>query len=319
MVIDFKEIPQANLGTGLQDTFELFSRDFLETLGYKIIQHPDRGPDGKKDMIIEEYRNGLSGITTIKWLVSCKHYAHSGKSVSDIQEPNIYDRVISNNCDGFIGFYSTLPSSSLTGNINGLKDKIQIQTFDKEKIEGLLLKDGEGLKLSRRYFPKSFKKYLTENPKPAKIFSNEPSIKCEYCGSELLSEEKKGLGIYVALKKINVDPITGDWETKSFEKAYFSCKGACDLRLKDGYKSVAKYSDSWVDIEKFLNPTGFIKNMLSWMRYLFRDGKYDHENEAYQKYQDLIINTYPFNARESTTEEKEYIKEYMESGLQDFI
>lgn len=42
-VLDFKEIPEAHKATGLQDTFELFSRDFLAFLGYKIISDPDRG------------------------------------------------------------------------------------------------------------------------------------------------------------------------------------------------------------------------------------------------------------------------------------
>jgi hypothetical protein len=30
--LDFKEIPQANLASGEQDTFELFAREFLECL-----------------------------------------------------------------------------------------------------------------------------------------------------------------------------------------------------------------------------------------------------------------------------------------------
>lgn len=34
--INFKEIPEAHLGGGMQDTFELFARDFLSHLGYKI-------------------------------------------------------------------------------------------------------------------------------------------------------------------------------------------------------------------------------------------------------------------------------------------
>jgi len=72
MILDFKEIPQANKGDGRQDTFELFSRDFFEILGYEIIQHPDRGADGKKDLIICESRVGISGVSQIKWLVSCK-------------------------------------------------------------------------------------------------------------------------------------------------------------------------------------------------------------------------------------------------------
>lgn len=73
MLLDFKEIPQANLGSGNQDTFELFARDFLQILCYEIIQHPDRGADGKKDLIVRESRLGLSGVSHLKWLVSCKH------------------------------------------------------------------------------------------------------------------------------------------------------------------------------------------------------------------------------------------------------
>lgn len=82
MLIDFKEIPKANEGSGLQDTFELFARDFLEDYGYLIVQEPDRGADGKKDIIVKESRKGIAGVTEKLWLVSCKHYIHSGKSVT---------------------------------------------------------------------------------------------------------------------------------------------------------------------------------------------------------------------------------------------
>ena len=45
-VLDFKEIPKAHKVSGLQDTFELFARDFLSFIGYKILTDPDRGADG---------------------------------------------------------------------------------------------------------------------------------------------------------------------------------------------------------------------------------------------------------------------------------
>ena len=35
-LLNFREIPQANVGGGLQDEFELFTRDFFETLGFRI-------------------------------------------------------------------------------------------------------------------------------------------------------------------------------------------------------------------------------------------------------------------------------------------
>jgi hypothetical protein len=59
MIIDFKEIPEANKADGNQDTFEFFARDFLENLGYEILIHPTRGADGGKDMIVKERRKGI--------------------------------------------------------------------------------------------------------------------------------------------------------------------------------------------------------------------------------------------------------------------
>lgn len=72
-VLDFKEIPEAHVANGLQDTFELFAREFLEFMGFKIISIPDRGADGGVDLIVEEHRHGIGGVTIVRWLVSCKH------------------------------------------------------------------------------------------------------------------------------------------------------------------------------------------------------------------------------------------------------
>ena len=61
MILDFKEIPQANKGDELQDEFELFARDFLEFIGYKIIAVPDLGADGQKDFLLELTRKVIPG------------------------------------------------------------------------------------------------------------------------------------------------------------------------------------------------------------------------------------------------------------------
>ena len=123
----------------MQDTFELFARDFLSFMGYKIITDPDRGADGGVDLIVEEKRTGVGGETIIRWLVSCKHKAFSGNSVSPTDDANIRDRVEANGCQGFIGFYSTLASTGLSTNLEGMKDRVEYQVFDREKIEGQLL------------------------------------------------------------------------------------------------------------------------------------------------------------------------------------
>jgi hypothetical protein len=162
-VLDFKEIPQANLANGKQDEFELFARDFLVYLGYKIISEPDRGQDGGKDILIQECRTGIGGETKVVWLVSCKHFAHSnqgkGKAVGVDDEINVSDRLSSSKCDGFIGFYSTIASSGLNQKLKEISEdkRKEYQLFHRGNIEYSLFRFTEGLQVARRYFPKSMK------------------------------------------------------------------------------------------------------------------------------------------------------------------
>ena len=164
MSFDFKEIAQANTGSGDQDLFELFCRDFLSKLGFEILENPSRGSDGGlgKDLIVIERKNGYTGIDEVQWLVSCKHFAHSGKSVGTEDEKEITDRVIATGSDGFMGFYSTLPSSGLNAKFQGIKENSNISVFyfDRAKIEEELTEKDYLVKLALRYFPKSTSKWL---------------------------------------------------------------------------------------------------------------------------------------------------------------
>ena len=74
-ILDFKEIASSSGGQD-RDQFELFAREFLEHLNFRIIEGPDRGPDAGRDLIVEETRTGVGGVTRVRWLVSCKHNAH---------------------------------------------------------------------------------------------------------------------------------------------------------------------------------------------------------------------------------------------------
>lgn len=80
-MIDFKEIAPSNTGSGQQDQFEVFASSFLEALGFKIIKGPNRGPDGGTDLIASELSSLTS--TAMIWMVSVKHYAHTGSFWSD--------------------------------------------------------------------------------------------------------------------------------------------------------------------------------------------------------------------------------------------
>ncbi|MBS1509084.1 MAG: hypothetical protein JSS79_20770 [Bacteroidetes bacterium] len=174
MILDFKEIPVANSGVGNQDTFEMFSRDFLQSIGYEIIGEPTRGADGGIDIKVLEKRSGVGGQNNFFWLVSCKHYAHSGSAISTTIEQNIYDRVISNGCDGFIGFYSSISTSGLKDTLDGLSSKISYQIFDNAKIESRIVGISKMEKLFIRYFPNSYKnwKELYYYMEPIKLFEH---------------------------------------------------------------------------------------------------------------------------------------------------
>lgn len=171
-MIDFTEIPSGNTGNGDQDTFELFARDFFKNLGYEIIEEPARGADNGRDLIIGEiFESNLTKQTEVKrWLVSCKHYAHSGNSVTGKDEQDINDRVKTHHCNGFIGFYSTIPNESLKFKLSNVESVI----FDKQKIEEFLKKEESLFITFRTYFPKSYKNYLDtgEHFQPIKMFED---------------------------------------------------------------------------------------------------------------------------------------------------
>ncbi|KAA6307450.1 hypothetical protein EZS27_040879 [termite gut metagenome] len=154
-MIDFKEINKDG------ETWELFARDFLTEMGFYVESSVDRGPDGKKDLIVSEQLKGNLNNYKFKWLVSCKHFANrnSVNSVREEDEPNILERVKSFKCDGFIGFYSTVPSSGLNTRLTQLKNNGDIKdcrVFDYKLIENYLITIGYS-ELLMRYFPSSYK------------------------------------------------------------------------------------------------------------------------------------------------------------------
>jgi hypothetical protein len=157
--IDFTEIPPANSRDGSQDTFELFARDFLAALGFNIEEGPSRGADRGKDLLVCETLSGVVQPKNRRWVVSCKHNAHSGKAVGDGDENDIVGRVRKFKADGFMAFYSTIPSSALTQTLTGHKDEIDADVWDREKIEEHLVSRPELETVFRRYFPKSSREW----------------------------------------------------------------------------------------------------------------------------------------------------------------
>jgi hypothetical protein len=158
-VLDYREITRPDKGSsaGLQDSFELFARDFLRLSGMTIIEDPSRGSDGGKDLIAVESREGPWGTSTVRWLVTCKHKAASGDSVKPGDEVDLHTRLKRFDCNGLLAVYSTLPSSGLTDIFSWLREKerFEVLVLDKEALETKLLGSREFQSLAQRYFPKS--------------------------------------------------------------------------------------------------------------------------------------------------------------------
>lgn len=301
MILDFKEIPEANKGSGQQDTFELFTRDFLSFLGYRIVQDPDRGADGKKDLIVDEVIKGITSEYTIRWLVSCKHYAHSGRTVKDGDEINIGDRLRQHGCNGFMGVYSTLAATSLSGLLHGQDNHI---IFDHEKIESFLLGSLEGHRIACRYFPVSFKKYQIENPTPAKIFDEKAELCCDYCGKNLLLESVHGN--YVSLGKVGLEENGA--ETKC-EDIYFACSDMCDYILEKKYQAKGLYDMGWVSVDELCIPTIWLMKLMAFINEIQK--KNDMSDTAFEKTKKLFINTFPYVARHLTQKEEMRVRKLL--------
>lgn len=275
-ILDFKEIAQANLTNGLQDTFEMFARDFFLMLGFEIKDGPDRGQDGGRDLIISEKREGIIGDTELDWLVSCKHKAHSGSAVQSNDEIDIKGRVESFGAQGFIGFYSTIISSPLGRSLEGLKRHFDVKVFDREIIEKMILENPKGKTIAKRYFPISFSKWEEDHPKPANIFSEYEPLYCQSCGKDLLPQ---GDGIIV----FKEDP-----KTEIYVAFLWCCKGKCDQDLKRKYRAMGYADAGWEDISDILIPGKYLAwNMAVLNRIQQGDDKYS--DEAFKSLKQFIL------------------------------
>jgi len=294
--LDFKEIPVPTAGSG-RDQFEMFARDFLDMLGFRVVTGPDRGADGGRDLIVEEARTGITGDSKIRWLVSCKHKAHSGASVNPDDESDIRDRLQTHDCQGFMGFYSTLPSSGLAQKLNAQGLPYEVQVFDGARIESLLLKSPAGIALSRRYMSASTSNWSREHPAPARLFREDPELLCEYCQKSLLHPVPSGI---IVLWCSHND----DYSERRVEKVYWCCKGGCDRVLTDKHYRKGLV-DGWEDIPDIIAPVGYLRWFIAIINELHSSRSYSPA--ALERSKTFLINLFPLVAREMTAAEKDRI------------
>jgi hypothetical protein len=295
--IDFSEIPVANTGAGDQDSFELFTRDFFSALGFEIEEGPSRGSDGGEDLIVRERLSGTVSQLTRRWVVSCKHYTHSKKAVGDKDEIDILGRVRKFKADGFMAFYSTVPSSSLMRTIKSHQDEIAIEVWDHERIEHQIISDGRFQVIFERYFPKSYKAWRNRNERaPSRVFDEYTPLACEVCGKDLLPH-----------KSGNVALVT-EWDDDNpgyrIIDVYWACRGRCDKIMDHKYRQVTL----WESIEDLSLPVVYVRWFVATFNNL-RSGHWIFADDAFEKFKDFTICMSQIVVRETTPEQWERIRE----------
>ena len=158
------------------EDWEFFAADFLGARGCAIELPPARGADGGKDLIVS--------FQGKRYIVSCKHFACSGKSVTERDESSFLERTKQHKADGFIGFYSTLVSQALQDRLKGCEDNsFEYLIFDKNSISDYLpnmscfILQKYGLPAPNNFY------YMNVSPEQYQ------PLPCMCCGKDILSDE----------------------------------------------------------------------------------------------------------------------------------
>lgn len=152
MYIDFKELDKNGVH------FELLVQELMQMEGLDV-HWEGVGQDNGKDLVVSENVNGILGSYSHKWVVQCKHNAHSGSALSNSETLNIRDTCDMVGADGYLLVCTTYLSAQLVEKLDGIsrRHKILIKWWDAVELEKRLLKPA-CFSLIERYFPKSSKK-----------------------------------------------------------------------------------------------------------------------------------------------------------------
>jgi hypothetical protein len=206
-------------------------------------------------------------------------------------------------CHGFLGIYSTLPSTGLSSKLTAPGLPYEALVYDQETIERYLLKSPHGIKLAERFFPQSMQRWKTANPRPAKFFEQAPDLKCMYCNRSLLEKDANGIVVSWTKHPPDYGPLG-----RQIEHMYWCCKGRCDTALAIRYKAqIAGMVDAWEDIPDLMLPTIFIR----WVMAVFNELRSGvvYSDSAFAANKQLLLNLFPHVCRHLTDDEQERVRE----------
>lgn len=305
-MIDHKEIPS---GEG----WELFTRDLLSALGFVVESDPNRGADRGRDMVVTEQLAGTFANYRFRWLVSCKHFADSGRAVSEDDERNILERLKSFKADGFMGVYSTLPTNNLSTRLEDLRANGDIRDFrilDGRAVERYLLRVGFS-SLLMRFYPESYRRV-----RPLHAISDKyVPLPCKKCGKDLLealfTESYTGLVGYA--RKVDVNKVDLESPLSPVQHVYVSCKGKCDQAITKQLFAKGLVT-GWDDISDLATPIQFLRFVFGLMNSL-RDGSEAYTDGAYEELLGVVFALSQKVLREATEEERVRVSQLDAAGL----
>ena len=150
VVIDFRELVSLVEGEGLEQLARL--------LGEELGLQPDpsgRGHDGGRDMFFTSHFDNPLKIH-IRWLVSCKDLALSGRSVNEADIPSPETKMRQHGARGYLLVTTTTISTGAKAMLDGLVQSGEWFTdvWDNARLTQWLLKPGNDA-LLRQFFPNS--------------------------------------------------------------------------------------------------------------------------------------------------------------------
>jgi len=107
------------------EDFELLCEDLLQAMGFTIEAKVARGPDLGKDIIAVWTVPDPAGFSEAhRYLVECKHYAQSGKSVKEADIGSPIQCMGTHNCDRYILITSTVPAEKTRNELASMSNTV---------------------------------------------------------------------------------------------------------------------------------------------------------------------------------------------------
>lgn len=289
---NMRMIDYTELRTG--DDWEAFCRDYLVAIGFVVDRPPGRGPDGGQDLLVREQLRGKLATQNFVWLVSCKHYAGSGKSVGTGDEQNIVDRITHHDANGFIGFYSTVASSSLIDRLKEYRDQETISSFeifDGTRIENSFHDVGlSGVLL--QHLPNAHTNLRPIHP----LLDQYTPLNCEVCGKDLLQDSLLG--------QFRGEIVFGARENGETVSVHVCCKHPCDDQICRVLHARG-LADLWDDIEDYCNPLIFLRHITGYINQM-RNEPASFSDEAHARMIEIYLAVSQRTLRQTSLEDREH-------------